>query len=137
MNIHLYTDFIIMHDLTFYFTHYQLCVPQYLGQCLEYLGYIILTQACQFNQITVVPRSYATPSYAKFPATLFWIETKKTQFYFLQVTIFFLPIYIIFFFFPPVTLFSAFSPQLRYLLFFKGKNSVAGGKNTKIAQDIY
>ena len=51
--------------------------------------------------------------------------------------IFFPPIYIILFFFTPVTLFSSFAPQLRYLLCFKGKNSVTGGKNTKIAQDIY
>ena len=41
------------------------------------------------------------------------------------------------YFFPPVTLFFSFSPQLRYLLCFRGKNSVTGGKNTKIAQDIY
>jgi hypothetical protein len=41
------------------------------------------------------------------------------------------------YFFSPVTLFSSFSPQLRYLLCFRGKNSVTGGENTKIAQDIY
>ena len=33
----------LIHDLTFYCTHNQLCVPQYkVNQCLEYLVYITL-----------------------------------------------------------------------------------------------
>ena len=33
------------HDLIFYCTHNQLCVPQQISQCLENLGYITLTGA--------------------------------------------------------------------------------------------
>ena len=33
---------IITYDLIFYCTHNQLCVLQYISQCLEYLGYITL-----------------------------------------------------------------------------------------------
>ena len=65
--------------------------------------------------------SYFPPSYAIFPPSY------AIFFFFPLVTLFF----------PPVTLFSSFSPQLRYLLCFRGKSSVTGGKNTKIAQDIY
>ena len=38
------------HDLIFYCTHNQLCVPQYLdSQCLEYLGYITLVSCIKTN----------------------------------------------------------------------------------------
>ena len=69
---------------------------------------VIIDQPQKNHRDTVVPRSYATPSYAKLAVTLFWIETKKPQFYFLLVMIFF----------PPFTLFSSFSPQLPYFLLF-------------------
>ena len=62
---------------------------------------------------TVVPRSYATPSYAIFAAMLFWIGSKKIRVKLFSsfspsVTLFFPPSYAIFLFFPPVTL--SFSP---------------------------
>ena len=77
---------------------------------------------------------------------LFWIGSKKTwvKLFSPQLCYFFPPVTLFFsfspqlsYFFPPVTLFFSFSPQLRYLICFRGKNSVTGGKNTKIAQDIY
>ena len=59
---------------------------------------------------TVVPRSYATPSYAIFANTLFWIGSQKTR-----VKLFFI-------FFPKLCYFL--SPQLHYFLLNENKQPV-------------
>ena len=60
---------------------------------------------------TVLPRSYATPSYAIFAATLFWIGSKK-----IRVKLFFYPQLRYLFLFPPSYAISSFSPPVK--LFF-------------------
>ena len=55
-----------------------------------------------FSCCTVLPHSYATPSYTIFTATLFWIGSKK-----IELSYFLTPSYDICSFFPPVKLFIA------------------------------
>ena len=74
---------------------------------------VIIDQPQKNHRDTVVPRSYATPSYAIFKG-----PKKLKLSYFPPSYTIFPPCYAIFFFFPP----------LRSLLCFRRKNS--GGKNT-------
>ena len=76
---------------------------------------VIIAQPQKNHRDTVVPRSYATPSYAIFKG-----PKKLKLSYFPPSYTIFPPCYAIFFFFPP----------LRSLLCFRRKNSVTGGKNT-------
>ena len=81
---------------------------------------------CQYGYAsTVVPCSYATPSYTIFPATLikyFELGPKKLE---LSYFLLFPPSYAIFF--PPSCAIFFFLAQLHYPLCFRG------GKNVKIA----
>ena len=71
---------------------------------------LLLNFAQSIILCTVVPRSYATPNYAIFTATLFWIGSKKIRVKLfldpqLRYLFLFPPSYAISSFFPPVTLF--------------------------------
>ena len=76
---------------------------------------------------TVVPCNYATPNYAIFAATLFWMGSKKT--WVKLFSSFFPPVTL--FSFPPVPLFSSFPPSYATSYVLEEKYSVTGGSKQR------